>query len=113
MSILVLSKKENVNISVVWFFNSKGTPWFQFLTFLKGLIPVQFFILKMGLGFDSDFLMRGAILVLPVLNLFSSQIGSDFWLNNFLFKVTFGFDSNIQNIKINNEFLNKNCYYYF
>jgi len=38
----------------------------------EGIDPSSVFYFKDGLGFDSDFLIRGAVLVLPVLNLFSS-----------------------------------------
>jgi hypothetical protein len=67
------------------FSGSRGTHKFQFLTFLKGPVPVKFqFLFVSNMGPGSEFFLNFQVLPIPVLR-----------------EITLS--SNIQNIKMDNE----------
>jgi hypothetical protein len=71
--------------SLGMFSGSRGTHKFQFLTFLKGPVPVKFqFLFVSNMGPGSEFFLNFQVLPIPVLR-----------------EITLS--SNIQNIKMDNE----------
>jgi hypothetical protein len=51
MAILVFDRKEDVKISVAWFFNSKGTPLVPVPYIFEGIDPSSVFYFKDGTQF--------------------------------------------------------------